>query len=198
MSQNIDHIIIIHPSELLLLGFTSLFSEEFHKELILLKHPDEISNYPQLSGQSIVLIFEDYYNTFKDKLYSECPNCIFKFLEIKSGNISSNSIDTIHIIETKSSIVAKIKQASSSFQNSNFEKENNELSKREMDVLKLLTKGHSNKEIADKLFISTHTVISHRKNISEKTGIRSASGLTMYAVIKRIIDIDDISTSELI
>jgi DNA-binding NarL/FixJ family response regulator len=64
------------------------------------------------------------------------------------------------------------------------------LSEREIDVLKLLVTGNANKEIADKLNISTHTVISHRKNISLKTGIKSVSGLTIYAVVKNIITID--------
>lgn len=65
------------------------------------------------------------------------------------------------------------------------------LSERELDVLKLLVTGNSNKEIADKLFISAHTVISHRKNISLKTGIKSLSGLTIYAVIQNIISIEN-------
>jgi DNA-binding NarL/FixJ family response regulator len=65
------------------------------------------------------------------------------------------------------------------------------LTEREIDVLKLLVTGNSNKEIADKLFISAHTVISHRKNISAKTGIKSLSGLTIYAVIKNIISIEN-------
>lgn len=65
-----------------------------------------------------------------------------------------------------------------------------ELSEREVDVLKLLTQGLSNKEIADKLFISTHTVISHRKNIVEKTGIKSLPGLTIYAISKNITSIN--------
>jgi len=65
------------------------------------------------------------------------------------------------------------------------------LSEREIDVLKLLVTGNSNKEIADKLNISAHTVISHRKNISFKTGIKSLSGLTIYAVIKNFISIDN-------
>ncbi|MGE5429903.1 MAG: response regulator transcription factor [Syntrophomonadaceae bacterium] len=64
------------------------------------------------------------------------------------------------------------------------------LSERETEVLKLLVTGNSNKEIADKLFISTHTVITHRKNISQKTGIKSVSGLTIYAVVNNIIELD--------
>ena len=67
------------------------------------------------------------------------------------------------------------------------------LSSREIDVLKLVVAGLSNKEIAEKLFISTHTVISHRKNISKKTGIKSQSGLTIYAIANKIVNLDDYS-----
>jgi len=66
----------------------------------------------------------------------------------------------------------------------------NTLSIRETDVLVQLVKGFSNKEIADNLNISVHTVISHRKNISQKTGIKSQSGLTIYAISNKIVDID--------
>lgn len=66
------------------------------------------------------------------------------------------------------------------------------LSGREIDVLKLLATGLANKEIADRLNISIHTVISHRKNISQKTGIKSVSGLTIYAVTQKLISIDTI------
>lgn len=63
------------------------------------------------------------------------------------------------------------------------------LSDRETEVLRLLVTGHTHKEIADKLFISIHTVISHRKNITIKTGIKSQSGLTIYALTNRIINL---------
>ncbi len=65
-----------------------------------------------------------------------------------------------------------------------------ELSERETEILIQLVKGLSNKEIADRLNISIHTVISHRKNIIEKTGIKSLSGLTIYAISKKIIPLD--------
>lgn len=66
-----------------------------------------------------------------------------------------------------------------------------QLSEREIDVLKLIIAGMSNKQIADKLFISIHTVISHRKNISAKTGIKSQSGLTIYALSNKIVQMED-------
>ncbi len=67
----------------------------------------------------------------------------------------------------------------------------NSLSEREIEVLKLLIKGKTNKEIADELFISIHTVISHRKNITGKLGIRSTAAMAIYAVANNLIDIRD-------
>jgi DNA-binding NarL/FixJ family response regulator len=68
--------------------------------------------------------------------------------------------------------------------------ESHELSERERDVLVLVAKGLTNKEIASELNISPHTVISHRKNIVHKTGIRSVAGLAVYAVLNKFIDSD--------
>lgn len=72
------------------------------------------------------------------------------------------------------------------------EQEANKLSAREIEVLVLIVKGLINKEIADRLNISLTTVISHRKNIMEKLGIRSVSGLTIYAVINGYIEANQI------
>ncbi len=64
----------------------------------------------------------------------------------------------------------------------------NELTQREREILRQVAMGYSNKEIADSLYISIHTVITHRKNITGKLGIKSISGLTVYAIINRLID----------
>lgn len=76
--------------------------------------------------------------------------------------------------------------------------QDDELTVREKEVLALVAMGHSSKEIADKLFISVHTVISHRKNITEKLGIKSISGLTVYAILNRVIDPDTLNADLLI
>jgi DNA-binding NarL/FixJ family response regulator len=70
--------------------------------------------------------------------------------------------------------------------------DNIELSDREKETLIALAQGLTNKEIADKLHISTHTVISHRKNIVRKTGIKTVSGLTLYALFNNLISQDDL------
>ena len=67
-----------------------------------------------------------------------------------------------------------------------------ELSERERTILRQVAMGKTNKEIADELFLSIHTVITHRKNITGKLGIKSISGLTVYALINGIISTEDV------
>jgi DNA-binding NarL/FixJ family response regulator len=64
---------------------------------------------------------------------------------------------------------------------------NVDLSEREKEILISIANGLTNKEIADKHFISIHTVVSHRKNITRKIGIKTVSGLTIYAVLNNLI-----------
>lgn len=66
------------------------------------------------------------------------------------------------------------------------------LSDREVEVMVLIVQGYINKEIADKLNISLSTVITHRKNIMGKLGIKSVSALTIYAVTRGFVDINNI------
>lgn len=66
------------------------------------------------------------------------------------------------------------------------------LSSRERDVLIEVVKGLSNKEIADALNISTHTVITHRKNIARKLNIHSVAGLTIYAIVNQLVCLDEL------
>lgn len=62
-----------------------------------------------------------------------------------------------------------------------------QLTNREVEILRLIVKGHLNKEIAEKLHISHNTVLTHRKNIISKTGIKTVSGLTFYAIRKGLM-----------
>lgn len=64
-----------------------------------------------------------------------------------------------------------------------------ELSDREKEVLTLVVQGLINKEIADKLHLSLHTVVSHRKNIARKLNIHSTAGLTIYAIVNKLIEV---------
>lgn len=66
------------------------------------------------------------------------------------------------------------------------------LGSREKEILRCVAQGKSNKEIADELCISVHTVTTHRRNICAKLDIHSAAGLTIFAILHKIVDVGDI------
>ena len=68
------------------------------------------------------------------------------------------------------------------------------LTRREETIVRLVSMGLTNKQIAQKLFLSTHTVTTHRRNIIGKLGIKSVSGLTVYAIVNNIITIDEVTS----
>ncbi len=68
------------------------------------------------------------------------------------------------------------------------------LSSREKEIVVCVVKGMTNREIADHLFLSTHTVITHRRNIARKLQIHSPSGLTIYAIVNKLVELGDIQS----
>lgn len=70
-----------------------------------------------------------------------------------------------------------------------------DLSAREKEIVVLVVKGMTNKQIADTLFLSAHTVIAHRRNIASKLQIHSPSGLTIYAIVNKLVNLADIKNT---
>lgn len=90
-------------------------------------------------------------------------------------------------------IIDRMEQMFNNESHTNVETNGNKgLSLREIDVLQEIVRGITNKEIADKLNISLNTVLSHRKNITAKLGIKTISGLTYYAIMNGLISADEI------
>ena len=76
------------------------------------------------------------------------------------------------------------------------DKRHEALSQREKEVVACVAQGLTNKQIADKLCLSAHTVITHRRNITTKLDIRSTAGLIIYAIVNKLVDVADIKTAE--
>lgn len=66
------------------------------------------------------------------------------------------------------------------------------LTQREKEIIVCVIKGMKNKEIAETLHLSAHTVVSHRRNIASKLQIHSTAGLTIYAIVNKLVELDDI------
>lgn len=188
-----NRVIICEASEIIANGLAEIVNGMAQFDVVArLDHPEHLPERIVSSEATVVIIdpaMLGYQNKdFISQLNKEHPQVVVIALVTTCLEPSSltpyNGV--IEINDTRSKIISKM----SEFTQGEKQKRSDdvELSKREIDVLVAVAKGMMNKEIADLMNISIHTVISHRKNITRKTGIKSVSGLTVYALLNNLID----------
>lgn len=99
---------------------------------------------------------------------------------------------SVSLYDNREAILRKIHSSMESKVSDPSSAEGGELSAREKEILVCVASGMLNKEIADKLNLSIYTVITHRKNITRKTGIKTVAGLTVYALLNGLIDMSSV------
>ncbi len=102
---------------------------------------------------------------------------------------------SIMLTDDKETILRKIRTLLDQREDKDPETPSVDLSPREITIVKLISMGLTNRQIAEKLFLSTHTVMTHRKNINSKLGIKSVSGLIIYAIVNNIITLEEVSSN---
>ncbi|MBR4137184.1 MAG: response regulator transcription factor [Bacteroidales bacterium] len=192
-------IIIVEPSPIVSAGLVSYFDDinqvsivsqldriDRMEEKLAAYNPDILIINPLLiaydTNEHFLKICRDFSNVIPVALVTSYVD----------AGILKQFKDVIEINDSKQKVVTKIFNLLSDNNLTQDKPENIELSNRETDVLVALVKGLTNKEISDKLYISVHTVITHRKNIVRKTGIKSVSGLTVYALLNNLVDESEI------
>lgn len=190
-------VVIIHPSEIVRKGLSSIFEEK--PGLYLFSYSDlSLLNFEKLNKISLLILIVPADCARSDRMV-ELRTVVANHLYIGISNSPETftNPDLYDHVFNLDAPVSKIVEVVQSFFSGSESGQSEELTVREKEVLRLIALGNTNKAIADILFISTHTVISHRKNITEKLGIKSIPGLTVYAIIQRIIDPSDISPDQL-
>lgn len=152
--------------------------------------------------------FEENHSNIEDKL-SDLKNLILKSLPAVCDDrlrvrllnyiyALQNDLDSHTAIEDNILVpMVRLIESPSGYHNRKNEtheggEEHDELSEREKEILVSVAQGLLNKEIADKHNISINTVITHRKNITRKTGIKTVAGLTVYAILNGFVDINSV------
>ena len=176
-------IAIILPDTLQSIGLQSMLTDYFP--------PVEISHYPTFEALStsgndtfdyyftnaaLFVLYADFFLPRRSKT--------MVLIDGTEGEVGLSATSHITIKASQEVIIEQLEQLFTGENNSISSDNNKELSTRETDVLQLIVKG--------KLNISLNTVLSHRKNITTKLGIKTVSGLTFYAIMNGIISGDDI------
>lgn len=190
-------IIIVHSAELVRRGLISALEDLQRVRFVSVAAFDDV-RLEDYAATSKLLLFVPVSCRHTDallELRTRIGDHLFiGILSHEKENYAPDNFDRILPLDTPA---REIREIAERF----FEKEevllSDELTSREKEVLRLIALGNTNKAIAESLFISTHTVISHRKNITEKLGIKSISGLTVYAIIQKIVAPTDISADQL-
>ncbi len=194
-------IFVIHSSAVIRKGLSAILRSFFYAEIISLDNLSGLGPHREIQDHILLFFVEE------EALASGIPMARMK---------EQNRVMTVGVFLTSSPAIPApcdsrmgIFEPADRFQqlvaefftNQKADTENHEgdeLTVREKEVLQLVALGHANKSIAEKLFISTHTVISHRKNITDKLGIKSISGLTIYAILNKLINSETIDPQKLI
>lgn len=188
-------IIIVHDSYIVRKGLKLLAEECFSSpNIIEASGSDDFSDIIENNNSNLIFI--------KNSLLNEKNNYLIGKLSIKKQGIklisifdkeetaNSDFVDLfLNLNEEKHELISKI----SKLYPESKAKNKSSLSKREVAIIELVAKGLTNNDIAEKLFLSPHTVVTHRKNISKKLGIKSVSGITIYAILNNIINPNEIN-----
>ena len=192
-----NRVIICEASEIIANGLSEIVNSMAQFDVVLrLETPERLSEKIVSTDANVLIVNPTLlgyqYKDFLGQISKEYPHVtvfalVTSYLE-HAALAPFNGV--IEINDTKQKIIGKLNE----FVQSETPKRNDdvELSKRETDVLVAVAKGMMNKEIADQMNISIHTVISHRKNITRKIGIKSVSGLTVYALLNNLITEDEL------
>ena len=198
MSRNLK-IVIADPSPMVQLGLAAMLQEIPDCEIAWKTNDVQalFSRVRVLNPDVLILnpVMLDYTKRMSVRtLFEDMPD--MKLVALVCSFVDAAQLRQYHGVIEMTDELQRIRytlnQLQDSMREAEDESESAQLSDREKDVLVCLAKGLKNSEIADQLHISIHTVITHRKNIVRKTGIKSVSALTVYAIINNRIDEKDI------
>lgn len=199
MVKHLINIVIIEPSHIIYEGLANiLLKSDYHFQLYRFENLEELEH-PALKPKIDIVILNpaQVQNNTRQFIQHKHANPQFKWAGLVYSYFDKETVSLfdclINITDTYETIVNTIYRQVQIASQGNEIAASDQITEREMDVLIQLVHGLSNKEIADKLNISIHTVVSHRRNIIQKTGIKSQAGLTIYAISNKIISLDSFS-----
>jgi DNA-binding NarL/FixJ family response regulator len=137
--------------------------------------------------------FGGYFDLLKFK--KDIPDSDIKVVALVSSHVDKdilNKYDDIISVYDDSDVLYNKINTLQNLQAEPIDDEGDVLSAREKEIVVCVVRGMTNKEIADTLYLSIHTVITHRRNIARKLQIHSPAGLTIFAIVNNLVEISEI------
>ncbi len=197
--MKINKIVIAEPSPIVSAGMLKYFEElnqiqvasvvdniDDLNDKMIIHNPDILIVNPLMMGYTNNNIIRQINQNYPDTI---CIALVTTFID---KNMLRYFKEFIELSDSKQKVANKIFNIINNNDDSSSQNESVDLSNRETDVLICVAKGMTNKDISDMLNISVHTVVTHRKNIVKKTGIKSVSGLTVYALLNNLVEESEI------
>lgn len=167
----------------LIVQVIELSTVEALKHCVKVQKIDILIVSPQFGGWFNVREFKHQYSTEDFKTLALITTMVPE-TELRNYDDTLTLFDDAESIAKKISTILNIEEEEEETQDT--------LSQREREIVAYIVKGFTNKEIADALFLSVHTIITHRRNIARKLQIHSAAGLTIYAIVNKIVELNEV------
>lgn len=152
--------------------------------ILRMQHPDILIINPMLLG-----VFS--LQQIKGDVEFRKLKCVALQISLTDREAMKDYDQTISVYDTAEQIKEKIQQLQTELSEGD-EEPTEQLSTREKEIIVCVVKGMTNKQVADQLCLSIHTVITHRRNIAAKLQIHSSAGLTIYAVVNKLVELNEI------
>ena len=192
-------VLVVTSSSIIRSGLASVLKRihQLNTQALEIGSIEALQNYMTVQKPDIVMVdptFGGWFDVTEFKTSHPNLNGV-KFIAILASVIDSQQLkdyhETVSIYDNMDAIEQKLNNLLQS-ETDEKDSESESLSQREREIIILVVKGLTNKEIADKLCLSIHTVITHRKNIARKLQIHSPAGLTIYAIVNKLVELKDI------
>lgn len=152
--------------------------------ILRMQHPDILIINPMLLG-----VFS--LQQIKGDVEFRKLKCVALQISLTDREAMKDYDQTISVYDTAEQIKEKIQQLQAELSEGD-EEPTEQLSTREKEIIVCVVKGMTNKQVADQLCLSIHTVITHRRNIAAKLQIHSSAGLTIYAIVNKLVELNEI------
>ena len=184
MSVTKKKILLITPSRIIARGIAGILEEHggFVIETVLTDLSRENEATVRDSMADIVIVDPVIFDYASRAAVVAAPTVL------PDDEAMKNYDETISIYDSPAAVISKLRNSLTHTSGKSPADSREELSAREKEILVCVARGMLNKEIADRYHISIYTVITHRKNITRKTGIKTVAGLTVYALLNNLID----------